>query len=305
MKKLLGISLIAILTAGPAFADVPQVLTQQPAIGGGADDVATTDPTWKMVAATEADASTVATTSYVKGAYNAGLKATNKIHERVGNLSNLDESLVEKNNQGEITSDITDAINAVNTKAVNAQTAANSKLSAGDITEGNTAGAIKVGENTVNVHGLGGAAFTGVEDIVNNVKTGLAMPTDVAENGYDINAKTLKVAGKSVINEDMVGISETGKTWIHEQVHNEAGKSAYSDDANAYGAGTLGKKVQDLATAVSGLGDTYATKDGVAATVNSLNFTGTVTANAVWGSEDTTDIDVTMTKDPATVTYQE
>lgn len=79
MKKLLGISLVAVLTAMPLMAGA--------ATGDAVNAVPTTDangpttvaPKYATVADIAADATSLATAKYVKGAYNAAIKAINTV----------------------------------------------------------------------------------------------------------------------------------------------------------------------------------------------------------------------------------
>ena len=91
MKKLLGISLVAALAvspmmamaAGEDYSSAPSAGTPQATVNAG--------PTFELV--DETAASNIASTSYVKGAYNASIKAVNAEYARAtgveGSLSNL------------------------------------------------------------------------------------------------------------------------------------------------------------------------------------------------------------------------
>ena len=426
MKKLLGISLIAILTAGPAFAVVPDVTSQQPATGGEASDIATTNPTWQMVAATEADASTVATTSYVKGAYNAAIKAVNNVANTAngalkktdittgtegmdkGTISVGGEAVAVKGlGSAAFTESSAYATADQGAKADAAETAI-TKLNGGVETDGSVAKKIYDGAETGKFtaeEGFGEGVDTiaeGLNDLNMRVKDSvvesrLETTAANASDGYDINAKSLQVQGNNVLTEasdyvktvtaatgemddgtisvDGVAVAVKGlksAAFTESSAYDAAGTAAteagaaetnaknfvadkLGAGANGYdiNANTLKVKDDDVLTksgaqamenkiidatqntisglnkdnfaedvvvdsiadgdgaspekiasekavrdAINNLSATYATRNGVVATVNNLNFTGTVTANAVWGSENTTDIDVTMTKSP-------
>ena len=81
MKKLLGISLIAVLTAAPAFAtDVDK----SPVSNQTSPATTTATPLYEGVAAGAND-DFMASAGYVKGAYNAAIKAVNKTYDTLDN----------------------------------------------------------------------------------------------------------------------------------------------------------------------------------------------------------------------------
>jgi len=137
MKKLLGISLVAILTAAPmmAGAAVGEVVAGDPGATASGAASATNPPKYALAKETANDGK-VATAGYVKGAYNAAIKAVNKLQETKQ-----------------------DTISDLATIRSNASAGANA-LQKADITEGTTNGAITVKGTAVPVHGLGSAAYT-------------------------------------------------------------------------------------------------------------------------------------------------
>ena len=137
MKKLLGISLVAILTAAPmmAAAGVGDVVAGDPGSTASGAAAATNPPKYALKTETANDGK-VATAGYVKGAYNAAIKAVNKLQDTKQ-----------------------DTISDLETIRTNASAGANA-LQASDITEGTTDGTIKVKGTAVPVHGLGSAAYT-------------------------------------------------------------------------------------------------------------------------------------------------
>jgi len=137
MKKLLGISLIAVLTAAPmmAGAAVGDTVAGDPGSTASGAASATNPPKYALATETANDGK-VATAGYVKGAYNAAIKAVNKLQDTKQ-----------------------DTISDLATIRSNASAGANA-LQASDITEGTTDGTIKVKGNAVSVHGLGTAAYT-------------------------------------------------------------------------------------------------------------------------------------------------
>ena len=162
MKKLLNISVIAALAILPLAANAEVVAVADPAH----DDNAAAAQTLPKYALAEANANVdgvVATAGYVKGAYNAAIMAINNVAETAN---------------GAVKS----------------------------VTEGATNGTIKVDDTEVAVHGLGSAAFanTNAFDAAGaaaGVKADIEGKLDDGANGYDINAKTLKVQGANVLTD--------------------------------------------------------------------------------------------------------
>lgn len=77
MKKLLGISVIAMLAVAPAFADpVPGAPTH---LESGTTITGVPDPEFALAMAADTDGN-AASAGYVKGAYNAAIKAINKVN---------------------------------------------------------------------------------------------------------------------------------------------------------------------------------------------------------------------------------
>ena len=214
MKKLVGISLIALLAVGPlaANAAVGDVVASsvEPAHADPAT-VATNNPGYALV--TEgANDSNVATAGYVKGAYNAAMKAINKVATTAGNAADQDLSNISATGEGVIkalaaggaydntdsglsATTIQDAIDEVATTAANA-------LTASDIAEGSTNGTISVDGTDVDVHGLGSAAFVNTGDLADtagtydNTGSGLTATTiqdaidELADNAGDYATQT-------------------------------------------------------------------------------------------------------------------
>lgn len=84
------------------------------------------------------------------------------------------------------------------------RTTANGALVASDIAEGATNGTISVNNTDIAVHGLGSAAFSettafDAAGTASGVQAAIEGKLDDGANGYDIDAKTLKVQGASVL----------------------------------------------------------------------------------------------------------
>ena len=93
MKKLLNISVIAALAVLPlaANAAVGEVVSvADPAHSTASGITAETAPKYALAVEAATDATNVATASYVKGAYNAAMKAINKVSETASNALTAD-----------------------------------------------------------------------------------------------------------------------------------------------------------------------------------------------------------------------
>jgi len=87
MKKILSISILAALAISPMMANAaPTVIAANadPGATNANGPTAANAPKYSTVASTEADEVTAASASYVKGAYNAAIKAINKVSEQAG-----------------------------------------------------------------------------------------------------------------------------------------------------------------------------------------------------------------------------
>lgn len=273
MKKLLNISVIAALAVLPFAANAAVndvVSTVDPAHADPAT-VTSTEPGYALATETTND-SKLATAGYVKGAYNATIKAVNKV---AATAASAVKTIAEGSTDGTIKVDGTDvavhglgsaaftastdyissaagSVKTANiddgqvTKAKLAQTvqdsldAADSALQAADIAEGATNGTISVDGTDVSVHGLGSAAYADTTAFdaagaASGVKSDIEGKLDDGATGYDIDAKTLKVQGADVLT-----------------------NSALTD---------------------------YAKKIGVTHTISSSKITGTVPTVTTWGSE--------------------
>ena len=93
MKKLLNISVIAALAVLPVAANaaVGEVVSvADPAHSTASGITAETAPKYALAVEAATDATNVATASYVKGAYNAAIKAINKVSETATNALTAD-----------------------------------------------------------------------------------------------------------------------------------------------------------------------------------------------------------------------
>ena len=91
MKKLLGISVVAMLAVSPMMANATPVPADlaEPATATAQAPAASTDndPKYAPVTVAQADQSHIASTAYVKGAYNAAIAAVNKVYDTATNAA--------------------------------------------------------------------------------------------------------------------------------------------------------------------------------------------------------------------------
>ena len=274
MKKLLNISVIAALAILPVAANA-DITTTDPGATNANAPVAANAPKYSLATADGTDAN-LATAGYVKGAYNATIKAINKVATTANSAV---QSVTEGATNGTVSVDGTDvavhglgsaaytdstayATAAQGTKADNAETnigtmanltggettlveaieavrtTADGALTASDITAGSANGTIAVDGQNVAVTGLGSAAYT------------------------DSTAYATAAQGTKADNaETLLGNSAMGTT-----------------------ATTVTGAIAELKNAS---GD-YATKAGVLATINA----STVPVMAEWGSTTATTVSV-------------
>ncbi|MBQ6012276.1 MAG: hypothetical protein IJL23_04135 [Alphaproteobacteria bacterium] len=249
MKKLLNISVIAALAVLP-LAATAAVTDADPGATNANAPVATNLPKYSLAQAGDNDGN-VATAGYVKGAYNAAIKAINKVSETAGNAANQDLTNLSATGKANVSAQGTvdtsgsttygagtvgAAINAIKTTADGAVQ---------NVSEGSTNGTVSVDGTDVAVHGLGSAAYSATTDYISS--TAGSVKTANIDNGQVTKEKLAQAVQDSL---DAADSALQAGDNISELV-NDAGYLTSTD-----------------------LGD-YATKTGVAATVNAA--TGSVT----------------------------
>lgn len=149
--------------------------------------VITTAITNNAAGATYSNTTSGLTATTIQGAIDEVEGRVDTVQTNIGTMANLtgnETTLVE-------------AIEAV-------RTTANGALVASDIAEGATNGTISVNNTDIAVHGLGSAAFSettafDAAGAASGVQAAIEGKLDDGANGYDIDAKTLKVQGASVL----------------------------------------------------------------------------------------------------------
>lgn len=148
MKKLLNISVIATLAVLPfaANAEVGDAVAGDPGTTNASAPVAANAPKYN-VATEGANDGNLATAGYVKGAYNAAIKAINKVSETA-------DSAIKgvKVNSSALTPDANGTVNVT-------------------VAEGATNGTVAVNGADVAVHGLGSAAYVNTGDLADTAGT--------------------------------------------------------------------------------------------------------------------------------------
>jgi len=214
MKKLLGISLVAVLTAVPLMAGADPVATGTTPAHDDNAVAASAAPGYALAQANDND-SNFATAGYVKGAYNAAIKAVNKVATTANSAV---QSVVEGDGNGQIKVDGTN-INVhglgsaafTNSDAYDAAGTATTAIGALDATQSQTAGAdglaLSVTQADGVITGISGSIAANTYDAygaANTAKSDIEGKLDDGATGYDIDAKTLKIQGDDVATEDYV-----------------------------------------------------------------------------------------------------
>ena len=272
MKKILGISLVAVLTAMPLIAGAA-VDTADPGATNANAPEATAAPKYSLVQANSTNDGKFATAGYVKGAYNAAIKAVNKTAVDAKNGANLTDGTVAE----------TKLATEVQTKL----NAGASALQAADITTGTEQmanGTISVDGTAVAVKGLGTAAFTDSTAYANttlsnvtagSVTTGLINDGAVTTVKLGADAVTnAKLADDAVQTENIVDGNVT-KAKLAQGVQDSLGLADSALQAADITTGATNGTIAVDGTDVSvyGLGD--AAYSGVQGANNAATYTGT------------------------------
>ena len=278
MKKLLSISVIAALAALPmaANATVGEIVSVSDPTSNAslqtpqANNDITAQSAPKYALATEgANDDNLATAGYVKGAYNATMKAINKVSDELSDSENIS---YDNTDSGLAATDVQAAIDEI------AGTAGSAVQS---VVEGSTNGTVSVDGTDVAVHGLGTAAYTAASDYATAAQGALADSAvqSVAEGSTN---GTVSVDGTDVA------------------VHG-LGTAAYTA-ASDYATAAQGA-LAETALQEADLAD-YATHDGVENTIETATYTVSVPTLTAWGNDSSvgTAANVTVT---AAATYAE
>ena len=326
MKKLLNISVIAALAVLPLAANAA-VTDADPGDTNANAPVATNAPKYSLAAA-ESNDGNVATAGYVKGAYNAAIKAINKVSETAGNAANQDLTNLSATGKANVsaqgTVDTTGttsytagtvgaAINAIKTTAdgavqsVTVNGTALQETNGGvnvTIAEGSTNGTVAVNGADVAVHGLGSAAYTDssaydAAGAASGVQSAIEGKLDDGATGYDIDAKTLKVQGADVLTNAAL-TDYAKKTGVETTVTNALNGVTVTYDLSGLGVST--GAVTGTANAAITVMDTWGSNTAAAQTISApVDLTSTVAVTGLTGNSSSQTATVTH----GTVQYAE
>ncbi|MBO7052821.1 MAG: hypothetical protein J6W27_00065 [Alphaproteobacteria bacterium] len=312
MKKLLNISVIAALAILPMAANadpIYDVTTTDPGATNANGPEAANAPKYSLAAAGANDDNHMATAGYVKGAYNAAIKAINKV-------ATTADSAVKgvKVNGSELTPDANGKVNVT-------------------VAEGATDGTVAVNGTDVAVHGLGSAAY---EDTDAFATAAQGIKADNAETHIGTMANL--TGGETTLVEAIEAVRTTADGAVQSvttgttdgtinvdgtdvAVHG-LGSAAYTA-STAYASAAQGTKADNAETLLgnSAMGTTattvtgaiaelktasgnYATQNGVENTIETATITATVPTLTTWGSDSSTST-VGVTVSSIAATYAE
>ena len=286
MKKILGVSLIAMLAVSPMMAMADTTPTH--------DDngpVATAAPKYATVSATAS--SNIASTSYVKGAYNAAIKAVNKTYADLSSAisdvssAKMDKLYTEGDPATEISSTVLNTVRDVE-----------SASSANLVTEMAVAGAIG-GVNTT-ISNLGNTYATkDLSNVSANAVTSTLAASIIADKAISGSKLADDTVSSAQIATSAVGTAEIADGAITVTDINSTAMAATITDSSS----------NKLATesAVYAATKDAATKAGVVATVGAAkvsgDISGTVTVHTNWDDDSSTlTADVSASIDSTTTT---
>ena len=254
MKKLLGISLIAVLAVSPMMAKAVDATATEPTAANPVADtnVAAKGPQYALQPEVAADSTSLATAKYVKGAYNAAIKAVNKV-------------------AADATSGITSAIN--NLDSTVSQTAGADGLALTVVEENGKITSVtgSIAANTYDAYGAADDALTSANAYTDGKITALSSVYD-AKGAAD----TALTSAKAYTDEEATR-AKAAEAALNTAIGSETTRATAAESA-------LDTRINALETANS----TFATKTQVTANINaatasasnvSLDVAGSVTGN--------------------------
>ena len=263
MKNILNISVIAALAILPMAANATPVAgdpTHSNAASGLTTDA---QPKWALAEANSDVDGNVATAGYVKGAYNAAMKAINTIADTAGNALTASSTATLTN------------------KSIDANGTGNSIT---NLETDNFATGVVV--TTVGAEGLDTALPTekAVRGAITTATDGMVTLTGT----QTLTSKTIDADNNTISNLE----ADNFKTGV---VSTSVRASGTATDTNLVSE----KAVRD---AIDGLSSDYAKKIGVTNTISSSTIAGTVPAVTVWGTDTPGTVDITASITGATYT---
>lgn len=280
MKKTLRISLVALFAAIPmmAMAAVGDPVAGEPVAQGTQTDAqVTTTVTPKFAVATSAATDVnAASAGYVKGAYNAAIRAVNTVYADLDSKISGKQAALSAGSGIDITNNkVSAALTAkggLKFDGTGDSATIGVLVDSGTMEKDSSTGALKVKSGVFDAAGAAGAVETKLTTSTPNT------------NGYDINAKSLKVNGATVLTAHQDISGKIDKSAISSALSSASTNTQVAGAKAAYDA-IKDAKTQAISAAQSGM----ATQSGVVATVNAatasvsgvslgVNF-GTITTN--------------------------
>ncbi len=306
MKKLLGISLVAVLAVSPLMANAA-IPAGETGLAAGATgvNVAAGGAYYAGKSITDADRAATASAAYVKGAYNDAISAVNKVAEQTSNIASNTYS------KDQVDAALNGKQDLANSNITQEVADAHSSLTAGANVAGNLASVAGVAEGAA-------AAIATYGNIVTHNVSEFA----TAEQGAKANSAVQSVttgdaqSGNGTIKVDGNAVSVYGlgsAAYTDSTAYDAAGAAAAAQTAAITAAATdattkanaaqaaaeataaadattkanaaeqNAKDYADTAITNLNIGD-YATKAGVLATVEAATVTATVPSQSVSGT---------------------
>ena len=272
MKKLLNISVIAALAALPMAANATPVAGDPGATTAGAAEAAN-PPKYALVESDASD-SGLATAGYVKGAYNAAIKAVNKVATSsltADGTATLTHKTIDANGTGNNITNL-EKDNFASGAVVDSETGIAAVGSASDdkfVTEKAVAGAITTATS-------GMVTETGTQTLTNKTISGGTV------SGATITGGTIDADSTTISNLE----TDNFKSGVVRSSTDTIRASGSASDTALVTEKAVASKIEGAITDL-GIGD-YATKAGVLATIDEAtveseftgtSVTGTVTSN--------------------------
>jgi hypothetical protein len=283
MKKVFSISVIAALAILPmvANAETGDIVAGEPKTAASESQAANavtagSGPKYALAVESAKDSTHVATAGYVKGAYNAAIKAINKVSETATSALQADDISTGSAN-GTIAVDGNDvAVKGLGSAAYEASTAfatsaQGTKADNLDTLVGNES----MGTTATTVTG----AIAELKGDIANIDTGVQTVTQGATNGT-IAVDGTDVAVKGLGSAAFAETTDFDAAGTAAAIENKLddGASGYDIDAN-----TLKVRGNDVLTGAA-LTD-YAKKTGVTQTITNSVISGTVDTLTTWGTD--------------------
>ena len=275
MKKLLGISLVAVLAVSPLVASAADPVAPSSSFTDNTSGLLATDTAKGVVVATNGayyagksitdnDRQRAATAAYVKGAYNDAISAVNKVSaDTVSALADKQDTISD--------------LSAIRSGAEAGATA----LQESSISTGTDNGKITVGTKQVAVKGLGSAAYTESSAYATSAQ-GAKADSALQESSIDTGTANgkIKVGTKEV---SVYGLGSAAYTPSTNYATSSQGAKA---DTAVQTVKVNGVALEEDANGAANIVLTdYAKKTGVTQTITNSTITGTVPAVTDWTNE--------------------